>query len=119
MIKSLIKLSTLLDAHGFYQDANMIDHLIVKLSTSTKCTAIFKYPIEFIDGGHTDIFHYKSNSCGQILGAIPQVLSKKHSQVWFLKKKYELPAQARLLTVKLLEERMLGNIECECYIEDN
>lgn len=116
MIKAILSLADLLKNCGHNNYANEVYKLAKKLST-TRCVAVFKYPIQLSSGSHVSYFEYKVNSSEQMMTAIPQILAKKHNEVWFLKKNYQLPAHVRILATKLLEEKMLGNIACECYID--
>lgn len=118
MIKTILSLAETLKNRGHFDYAEKVLILAKKISPITKCVAVFKYPIQVSEKSRISYFEYKVNSPEQMMAAIPQILSKKHSQVWFLGKNYQLPAQARILASRLLEEKRLGNITCECYIED-
>ena len=117
MIKTILSLAKSLQDYGHFDYADEIYKLAKKI-TKTKCVAVFKYPIQLSDGSRTSYFEYKVNSPEQMMAAIPQVLAKRHHQVWFLGKNYQLPAHAKILASRLLEEKMHGSITCECYIDE-
>jgi hypothetical protein len=116
MIKTILSLVKSLKHHGHVDYANEVFKLAKKLSL-TKCVAVFKHPIKSSNGVHS-YFDYKVSSPEQRMAAIPHILSKKYDQVWFLNKNYQLPSQSKILAAKLLEEKILGNITCECYIDE-
>lgn len=116
MLKAILSLAVSLKNHGYSEYSDEIYKLAKKI-TLTKCVAVFKYPIQVSKTSRISYFEYKVGSPEQMMAAIPHVLSKKYHEVWFLGKNYQLPSHAKILASRLLEEKMLGNITCECYID--
>lgn len=116
MIDKLLLLANDLNALGYQEYSNRVKRILAKVSV-TKCIASFKFPIQFSNGTRINMFEYKVSSPNQLLTAIPHMLGKKHHEVWYLNKKYELPSQANILGAKLIEEKNAGFIVCECYID--
>lgn len=115
-INVLTSLTKQLYCLGYKKYANYVKKVISK-AIATKCIAAFKNPIQLSMNDSISYFEYNVSSPNQMLAAIPLILSKKHNEVWFLQKRYQLPAHNKLLSIKLIEEKNAGNIICECYLE--
>lgn len=116
LFDKLLLLAAQINSIGYKKISNNLYNIFHKVAASTRCVAVLKYPISFAGGQKLSMFNYKTSSEIQMISAIPHILSKKHKQVFYCGRKYELPAQEKIMAARLLEDFNNGQIVCECYI---